>query len=311
MKNIFPALSAVLFLLVVSGCATQSVYLQTLSVHGPQSQPPLFVTKDNAVGEFRIAPRFSMNDKTPLTGRATGHSNVNSSGVYQVDTVNQNGVIRYFQRNGVNTKTFEGRNFRWEPTKFMASVDFEYLAVPQITFVGGVNYSTGSSQRFVGANAGVGFLFEGKNIATRVDVGAHWNTVLYDVDYIVTTTPLSFGPKETEVAFFHDNGRASHMNAYGAFTINSKAAGWPVQFFAQFAINRQTVVNIDNQPANISHESTVLSSVSFFIITPGVYFDLSPGSRCLVGLQLRDETELLVADPGVLVSPFVQFEFGL
>lgn len=304
-------MSAILFLLVASGCATQSVYLQSLSVHGPQSQTPLFITKDNTPGEFRIAPRFSLNDKTPIIGRATGHSNVNAAGVYQVDTVNQNGVVRYFQRSGVNTKPFEGRNFRWEPTKFSASVDFEYLAVSQIAFVGGLNYSAGSSQRFVAANAGVGFLFEGKNIATRVDLGAHWNSVLYDVDYVVTTTPIAAGPNETEVAFFHESGRQSHVNAYGAFTINSKAAGWPLQFFAQFAINRQTLVKIDTQPANVNHESTVLSSGSFFIITPGLYFDLSPSSRVLVGLQLRDETELLEAHPGVLVSPFLQFEFAL
>ena len=309
MKNITLLFSAIVFLLVVSGCATQSVYLQNLSIQGPQSQPPLFITKDNAVGEFRIAPRFSLNDKTPITGRATGHTNVTASGAYQVDTVNQNGITKYIQRNGVNTKTFEGRNFRWEETKFTASVDFEYLAMPQIAFVGGVNYSTGSSQHFVGANAGVGFLFEGKHIATRVDLGAHWNSILYDVDYVVTATPIASGPTETEVAFLHESGRASHVNTYGAFTINSKAATWPLQFFAQFAISRQTIVHID--AANFNRESTALSSLSFFIITPGMYFDLSPGSRCLLGLQLRDETELLVGDPGLLVSPFVQFEFRL
>ncbi|MEO8166757.1 MAG: hypothetical protein ABI623_00830 [bacterium] len=309
MKNILPLFSALVFPLIVSGCATQSVYLQNLSVRGPQSQTPLFITKDNVVGEFTVAPRFSLNDKTPITGRATGHSDVNAAGVYLVDTVNGNGVTRYIQRNGINTKTFEGQNFRWDPTTFSASVDFEYLAAPQIAVVGGVNYSGGSSQQFVGANAGVGFLFEGKHLATRVDVGAHWNSILYDVEYVVTTTPLSLGPKETEVAFFHNSGRASHVNAYGAFTINSKAASWPVQFFAQFAITRQTVVEID--AGSFNRESTALSSLSFFMITPGLYFELSPGSRCLLGVQLRDETELLVGDPGLLVSPFVQFEFKL
>ncbi len=309
MKNIPLLFSAIFFLLVVSGCATQSVYLQNLSVQGPQSQPPLFITKDNTVGEFRIAPRFSLNDKTPITGRATGHTNVTASGAYQVDTVNQNGITKYIQRNGVNTKTFEGRNFRWEETKFTASVDFEYLAMPQIAFVGGINYSAGTPQNFIGANAGVGFLFEGKNIATRVDLGAHWNSILYNVDYVVTATSIASGPTETEVVFFHDNGRASHINAHGAFTINSKAPTWPVQFFAQFAISRQSVVHINVDMFN--RESTALSSLSFFIITPGIYFDLSPGSRCLVGLHLRDETELLVGDPGLLVSPFVQFEFRL
>ena len=311
MKHSFTFLAVALSAGLFVGCASQSVYLQGINVDGPQAQPPLFITKENKQGDFRVAPRIQINDRTPLVGRATGHSNVNTRGVYQVDTVGNNGVIKYIEQNGVNTKPFAGRNFSWEPTRFNASVDFEYVAAKNFSFVGGTNYSSGGSQSFLGANTGVGFFFEDKHIAARVDIGAHWSTVAYDVDYVVTTTPFSFGSRETEVAFFREKGKQSNWNAYGAFTINTKADALPVQFFTQLAINRQTVVNLDRKANFTIDKSIVLESVSYFIVTPGVYLDLSPNCRALLGVQLRDETALLEAEPGVLVAPFVQFEFGL
>ena len=82
-----------------------------------------------------------------------------------------------------------------------------------------------------------------------------------------------------------------------------------MQAFTQMTINRQTLVSL-TQKAAFSDESTVLESVSYFIVTPGLYVDLTPKSRVLLGVHLRDETELLTADPGVLLTPFLQFELG-
>jgi hypothetical protein len=293
----------------LTSCATQSVYLQNTVVDGPQVQPPLFITKENRKGDLRIAPRFSINDKTRLEGRATGHSQVDAQGVFQVDTVNNNGVLTFIERKDKNINTFQGRNFTWTPSDFTASLDFDYVAASHVSLVWGANYSTGSSKSFLGANAGAAFSFEDNYTAVRFDVGAHWSTVEYNVEYAIART--GFGSSETRVQFFRENGRASHWNAYGAFTFNTKAPSLPLQFFTQLAINRQTVVDLDRRSDFTNDKSVVLESVSYFLITPGVYFDVSPKSRLLIGLQLRDETALLVAEPGVLLAPFVQFEFGM
>ncbi len=309
MKTILFLISILLAMLLTS-CATQSVYLQELSVDGPQSKPPLFITNDNKQGDVRIVPKISVSNSQTLEGRAQGHSNVNTSGRYRVDTVNDNGTIRYFERNGDNTKPFEQRNFRWEPPKMTASVNFEYVAARTLSLVLGASYSSGGSQSFLGAITGIGFFFESNNLAARIDIGAQWSTSSYDVNYVVTTTPFSFGSRETEVAFFHEKGKATFANAYGAFTVNTKAPAWPVQGFLQLAIKRQTLVNIDKRTA-FSDNAVVLQSTSFFIVTPGLYFDISPQTRIVAGVHLGDETELLEADPGVLVVPFLQFEFGM
>ena len=296
--------------LLFASCATQSVYLQSITVDGPQAQPPLFITRDNTPGDFRVAPRFAVNARQTLVGRSNGHFKVNSQGVYQVDTINANGAVRYYERDGVNTNIFQGRNFSWDATRWDASVECEYIATPMLSLVGGVSYSSAASQDFLGANLGVGFFFEGKNLAVRVDIGAHAATTAYDVQYVVTQLPFWPGSRDTEVFFRHEKGKNSHVNAYGAFTLNSKVTDWPLQFFVQAAINRQTIAEFDTQVSN-APGATVLQSVSYFILSPGVYFDLSSKSRVLMGMNLRDETQLLEADPGVLLTSFVQFEFVL
>ncbi len=296
---------------LLSSCGTQSVYLQNITVTGPQVQPPLFITNESKPGDVRISPRLQLNDKTELVGRASGHSNVNTQGFYQVDTVVSGGNAKYIERNNVNTKTFQGRNFAWTPMRFNASIDLDYVASKSVSLVGGISYASGPSQSFLAANLGVGFFFEGKNLSARVDIGAHWSSVKYDVEYVITSSPFSFGSRETEVAFFHENGKDSHWNSYGALTINTNAATLPVQFFTQLAINRQTVVDLQRRAEFTNDKSEVLESVSYFLITPGLYFNVSPTTRILAGVQLRDETALLEADPGVLVAPFVQFEFGM
>lgn len=308
MKTFAFAFLLVAMPLLFISCATQSVYLQQLHTGGPAVTPPLFVTNGNTVDEFRLAPRVSLHDKKWLVGRAAGHSKVNANGVYQLDTIYSNGTIRYVEREGVNKYEFSGRNFSWEPTRFSVSLDADYQATRFVSLVFGANYSSGLSRTFLGANGGVAFSFQAQATAVRIDIGAHWSSVLYDAEYAVATKPFSFGVSETDVVFFHEKGKSSFWNAYGAFTFNTKAASWPLQFFTQLAINRQTLVDLDRRGVTAEGTSVVVGSVSFFIVTPGVYFDLSPTSRLLLGLQLRDETELLEADPGVLLAPFVQVE---
>ncbi len=297
-------------MLVLGGCASQSVYLQQISVDGPQVQVPLFITNENKPGDIRITPRIGINLGQRLAGRALGHSKVNADGIYKVDTVNSNGTIRYFEPDGVNSKTFEGNNFSWLPTKVNASLAVEYVAAKSIAFVGGLSYGANSSESYWGGEAGVGFFFESRNFGVRIDLGAHFSTNRYAVDYVVTDSPFTFETRRKQVAFYHEEGKKSHVTSYAAFTVNTKIPGWPVQAFTQMTINRQTLVSL-TQKAAFSDESTVLQSVSYFIVTPGLYFDLTTKSRVLLGVHLRDETELLAADPGVLLTPFVQFELGL
>lgn len=303
-------LLAVLPACLLTSCTAHSVFLQELQTEGPQSKPPLYITNNSKAGDLRIVPKISYSNSQKIIGRTQGHSNVTLDGTYRVDTVSTGGVVKYMEREGVNTHLFSGRNFVWDAPDVTASLSAEYLVTDQISFVLGGNYSSRRSEQYFGAIAGAGFLFEGKNIAARIDIGAQWTTAKYDVHYVVTTPPFSFVSREMEVEFFHDKGKETFVNSYTAVTFNSKVQAWPVQGFLQLAINRQTLVFLERR-AKIADRSSVLQSGSFFFVTPGLYLDISPKTRIVAGLHLGDETELLEGEPGVVLVPFLQFEFTL
>ncbi len=307
--------SALVLILVtglLTGCAKQSVYLQNTRIDGPLSEVPLFVVGEEkeAVGSWRLSVAGSVIPDQRIEGRAEGHTRVNAAGVYQVDTVFTNGRVRYIEPNGVNTRQFEGTNFRWNLASFTGSVWADYRAARSLSIVGGLHYSRGGSQSYLGGTLGVGFSFPGENIGVRIDLGGTWTVVSYDIEYVVTTTLYDFGPPETYVEFFHDRGKAGNGTLYGALTLNSRYPTWPVQLYVQLAIYRQTVADVQRVAfSNIT--ATVLQHNSFFAITPGLAVPLSSSSRLLLGLRMIDETALLVGEPGVLLAPFAQIEFTL
>lgn len=293
--------------LVFISCASQTVFLQKLTVEGPQAKPPLFITHDNEQGELRIVPKVSVGNSQTLIGRADGHSLVHGSGAYIVDTVMVNGLPRHFERQGVNTIPFPGRNFRWEPPKVSLSLTADYMIASNIAVVFGASYSSGTSRNYGGGLGGVAFMFESKNLGARVDLGAQITSVSYDVSYVAIPPPHSISSRDREVEFFHDRGNTLYANAYGAFTLNTRVPGWPLQGVLQLAISRQTLVEIDRR-SSVAEEAVVLQSNSFFILTPGVSITVARGVRLVGGVHLGDETELLEAHPGVLLVPFLQLE---
>jgi hypothetical protein len=215
--------------------------------------------------------------------------------------------VSYIERAGVNKREFQGKNFSWEPTNVNASLGIDYAMSKRIALVGGVDYSSTSAQSYLGGNLGLGFLFQSKTVGGRFDFGVQFASGKYTVDYIVATS--RDGTRDTEVQFFAKEGKKIHAGYYGSFTFNTMFDG-PVDAFLQLAINRQNLFDFSAGNALVA-DYTVAQSASFFTITPGIAVDLSPTTRLLTGIRLGDETALLEADRGVLLAPFVQFEFGM
>lgn len=295
------------FALAAIGCAQHTVYLQDVQVEAPYVAPPLFLSQENAEGELRIAPRVSVTSGQKLRGRIDGHSKVNDRGVYQIDTVVSGNTVRYIERVGANKKTFQGRNFFWEPTNVSASLQFEYATSKRIALVGGVDFSSTSGQHYLGAGFGAGFLFQSRTIGGRFDLGVQFTSGKYKVEYVVATSRTGY--QEAEVQFLTKEGKEMQAGYYSSFTFNTRFDGG-VEAFLQLAINRQNLVDFSAGTSLVA-DYTVAQSASFFTITPGVVVSLSPSTRVLTGIRLGDETALLDADRGVLLAPFVQFEFGL
>jgi hypothetical protein len=301
-------------LFVFAGCGTQSVYLQNIQVDGPLGVPPVFIVgeEQGSVGTFRLAVSASAGPDQKIEGRADGHTDVNAAGVYQVDTVRSGGSVEYIEREGVNTRRFEGTNFRWTLVPLTLSLQGDIQVARSLSLVGGLQYSSNRSRSYLGGMLGMGFSFYGSNIGVRIDLGAMWTEVHYDVDYVVTTRP--FLSSDTYVQFFSDEGRSFGGNLYGAVMLNTRNPSWPLHLFVQMAIMRQTVVDLDREvyfPRAENVRASVLHHNSFFTVTPGVVVPLAGSGRVVLGIRLTDETALLVGEPGVLLAPFAHVEFTL
>lgn len=289
------------------GCAHHTVYLQDVRVEAPYASPPLFLSQENSEGDVRVAPRVSVTSGQRLGGRIDGHSKVNDSGVYQLDTVRNGNSVRYFERVGANKNNFQGKNFFWEPTNVNVSLQVEYATSKRIALVGGLDFSSSSGQRYLGAHLGTGFLFQSKTIGGRFDLGVQFTSGQYRVEYVVATSRTGY--EDAEVQFLTQEAKEMHAGYYASFTFNTRfEAG--VEAFLQVAISRQNLFDFSAATTLVS-DYTVAQSASFFTIVPGVVVRLSPSTRVLTGIRLGDETALLDADRGVLLAPFVQFEFGL
>jgi hypothetical protein len=299
------------FLLTIAlfavGCAQHSVYLQDVRIEAPYASPPLFLSQENVEGGVRLAPRVSVTSGQKLAGRIEGHSRVNDRGAYRIDTVRNGNSVRYFERVGANSYSFQGKNFSWEPTNVNASLQFEYATSKRIALVGGVDFSSTSAQSYLGANLGLGFLFQSRTIGGRFDFGVQFTSGKYYVDYVVATSRTGF--EDAEVQFFTKEAKEMHAGYYSSFTFNTRFDGG-VEAFLQVAITRQNLVDFSSSTILVP-EYTVAQSASFFSMTPGVVVSLASSTRVMAGIRLGDETALLDADRGVLLAPFVQVEFGL
>ena len=312
---------AILYVLaasVVAGCGTQSVYLQDIKVEGPLSVPPVFVVNEDEprVGQFRLAVGASVGPEQTIEGRADRHTLVNDAGVYQVDTVVNGGVVQYIERDGVNTNTFKGTNFRWKVAPVAFSMQGDLVAGRSLSLTFGLHFARSSADTYLSGTFGAAFSFYSENIGVRIDLGGAWTTVQYDVDYVVTRTPFSlFGGSETYVKFFHDQAKSGQFGLYGTCMLNTRHRSWPVHLFVQLAIVRQTVIELERTVPFPAFDDNIRASVlhhnSFFVVTPGIVVPITSSSRLLLGIRLADETALLVGEPGVLLAPFAHLEFAL
>ena len=304
---------AVLAVLNVFGCTTTPlVYLQSATIEGPLTVPPLFVTENEneQVGSFRLKVGASAAPAQKIEGRADGHSKVNAAGVFEVDTVIRNGERYLIERPGANTHTFEGTNFRWTLAPLTVSIEADFLIARGMSLVGGLHCSKQASQTYLAGTLGVGSGFRSRNLGFRFDVGAAWTSVSHKVEYILAAErgPL-LGPRETYILFLESQGTSGHMNVYGGFTLNTRYPNWPIQVFVQLAIYRQTVDDLQRRTS--FGDAVVLQSNSFFTVTPGISIPLSPNAKLLLGLRLTDETSLIVGEPGMLLAPFAHVAFEL
>jgi hypothetical protein len=112
------------------------------------------------------------------------------------------------------------------------------------------------------------------------------------------------------------------MDFFGSFTYNTKHENWPVNILMQVGVSKQSLAKFQPSvplgfylppyaPVTIVHDQRAEFSSTVVVLTPGLYMNLDPTVRVLLGTRINVQTEITNVSPGTLVLPFLQFDWTL
>jgi hypothetical protein len=291
-----------LVLVIVAGCGTVQdvIYLQNVEVQGPASQPPIHVTaKGTGEKSVYLTPHVSINTKTSLSGSLSPQY----SGRVP-DT------LRDFRRKGLN----------WQLPKVQFGFDLDIGLSDSKALMFGVSQSVSDQRSLWDGYAGIGFFGREEHSAIRLDLGVQLQEISYDAATVLTRTqtPL-WGKPWTQTCYYHDIDKDAHLNFFATFTVNSIHDDWLANPFFQAGLSTQKLT--DFSPRNSRVESSLYtyirtdqraeSSAFWLFAVPGVYFNVGQSNRLLLGVRTAYQAGLENANPSVLFSPVLQFDWKL
>ncbi len=272
-----------------SGCVVQeSITLENVDITGPQSSAPVHITNDS-VKSVRAAVHFNRNSSPRLTSSSQMES-----------------VARSLSAGG----RISSSKVNWVLPEYEGGVDLDLPLSQSVSLSFGASV-TDISQGFA---AGIGFHGEGLKSAWRWDLGFQWQTVSYDIDYVLTTKTTTLFSESEKSEDRHDNGSQTHANFFTSLTFNTKNPLGAVNFFVQLGFVRQTVFDYEEKTLVFpvfgwSGEESLNSTIIF--VTPGIYFDLSKSMRVIGGARFCWDAGLMSDANWPLITPVLIFDLGL
>jgi hypothetical protein len=309
--------SCLILFLFFTGCTTvtNTIYLQDLEVTSPISVPPLLLT--TAVGKTKatFSPKIYINNARIVEG--TTQFPVNSSGFYQVDTVDGE-----FLKSNSNRYKYNKKNMKWNIPDIMAGVDMDFPFSRVVSFNAGLNLSSASSVTLLGGTFGVSLSTASDYVGFRINTGINFQQFSYKALTIVESTynPF-FGETKTKVYFFDDYGKGSSTNFYMSLTGNSDVPELPINFYLGVSYFHQDLVDFEVESFDLERfpffiETTVDArgeyGSSFFGINPGIYKELGDQARIVGGVNIIFAlNELRNSNRTSFILPFVKLELLL
>ncbi|HVO73676.1 MAG TPA: hypothetical protein VMT35_06610 [Ignavibacteriaceae bacterium] len=309
-----------LSLFLLFGCATitEKVYLQQVEVAGPINHPPIHITGGKEKSSITVSPKIFINTTASVSGQVN-HTYVNGQGIYQLDTIqNGDGTWRY-RESPANRSKYRGRNLNWKLPNLYAGLDLDISLSKSISFAASVNYSNNDQTGLMGGSVGLGFYKENEQGAIRFDAGINIQEYAYDAStVVVTTTDPFWGSPTTEITFFHDINKNSDVNFYASLTYNSIFENSPVNFFVSLSYFGQSLLdfepsetNVDYYPFGVIKYTTDARgevSSSYLSVSPGIYQNLSPWSRIVLGVSIIKNIGLEQPSQSVFILPQIKFD---
>jgi hypothetical protein len=172
-----------LLLLFAPGCS-DIVLLQNLKVEGSVFQPTMHIKGENDTSKVRLSISVLVTNKKSMEGVLSGHTQVNQMGIFAVDTIQRNGKIEYWEREGENVEKFSGNNFQWKLPQWTLSCNAEISLSTTMFLTIGVNGGLGGEHGNVSGQIGVGdYTYLGK-VNARTEIGYAIQSLWSSVEYV-------------------------------------------------------------------------------------------------------------------------------
>ena len=318
--KVFIAVSLTFFL---SSCTTvtDSLYVQDVNVKGPINQPPIRIAGRDST-TFIISPKFFINSNRIYNGRIDGHTQVNSEGIFQVDTIINGNEITYKIAQGKNTFDYKGENLHWSIPDYMVGLDLDIALSKKVALSGGFTFSGKDKTNLYGYRVGLGFFSASKNIGVRFDGGLIWQKYTYDAaSVIVREKDTEFGSSTSGVIFYRDKGESINLNPYLSLTINTLYDNLPVNFLVNVGYSGQSLV--DYGPSTPDENYYILNPfyrvedlrgeayAAFVNVSPGIYMNLNEWSRLVFATRFFFQVDLESSSNSIFIIPMLQFDLSL
>ena len=297
-----------------------TIHLQEATVSGPINQSPVHLTEETKTPFFTVSPRFSYTDSKQVNAYVSGHTPVNSNGVFQVDTFfHTDGSISFNQADEANIYEYDDKNLTWDVASITAGIDFDARFTKSFAAFAGVNYSSTNIRSVWGGTAGLSVLMATNKIGLRLDAGLHIQEIAYNA-YTVEIVNYEY------VFFYHDLGKSGHLDPFINLTINSASPNAFINFFLNVGYSQQTIVGFtpqDKDETYYSHYNLFSydrhreivedlrgeATASYLNLTPGLFFRLGQSSRILLGVRFYFDNGLEDASESSFILPMMQVDF--
>ena len=288
-----------------AGCST--TYLQNLTAEGPFFQPPVQMIHDTLC-TVTLRPSVSMITPQTATGRLSGHTPVNGSDIFYVDTIKTTTPYQYQEPLGVNTKNFQGNNFSWNLPGVLYGLDLDIPVSSGSALSFGGNYASLNGEPYWQAYGIVSlFTISRQHVAVRFDAGAEWQNLNYNVEFVRTTSTLS---AYNIVEFDQFQQNETETNYFLALTLNGTSETSPVHLFLQAAAVRQMLFNISNMTGSQDYLNSEYRTQLLLSLTPGFSLRLDDNFSVILGVRFVWNASLDGASQ-TLYQPVLQFDMGL
>jgi hypothetical protein len=288
----------------LTGCST--TYLQNLTTEGPFFQPPVQMTHDTSQS-ITLRPSISILSPRTSDGRLSGHTQVNSNGLYYVDTIKTTTPYSYQEPNGVNTYKFGGTNFHWNLPNVLygLTLDVPFSSDAAVSFGG--NYASLNGEPYWQAYGMISvFSISNKYNVVRFDVGAEWQNLKYDAEFVRTTTTFS-GYSTVEFAELRQN--ETQTNYFTALTLNSASDNSRIHLFLQAAAVRQMLFSISDMTGSESYLNSEYRGQFLYSFSTGLSVQLADHLDVVFGVHFV--WNVSTETTRTMIQPLLQFDVGL